>query len=342
VSEKKFIIIGWGIAGATLAWQFHLRRIPCTIYDNGKNHSSRVAAGMVNPIVFKRLTKGWRVDDLMPYAKTFYSEIEEKLGLSLLSNRSIVRIFSSIEEQNNWASLEGDARFKAFLNPTEDLNLNHISAPFGIGKVNSLGHLDINTFLDASKKYLTNHHTVFIDESFEAHLIGEADDEYIYCEGYHIATNALFGYIPMKPSHGDVLVIHAPDLDYNDILNKNMFILPLENDHYKIGSTYNWEVNTPAPTENGRAELEERLRSFCSFKFKVVEHQAGIRPTVADRRPLLGTHFAKSNLHLFNGLGTKGVSIAPYFSEQMINYLLKEGELDKEVDVRRFEKQFMR
>ena len=342
MSDKKYIIIGWGLAGCTLAWQFHIRRIPVTVYDNGENHSSRVAAGMINPIIFKRLTKGWKVDELMPYANIFYTEIEERLNLKLLSHRKISRVFSSIEEQNNWASLEGDGRYNEYLNPVEDLDHQFVDAPFGIGNVNSLGHLDVAKYLDESKKYMTNHLTTFIDQPFEAQMLGQSEDEFIYCEGYHISKNPLFGYIPMKPAHGDVITIRAKNLNYQDILNKNMFILPLGDDLYRIGSTYNWELDEPVPTEEGKAELLERLESFCSFDYEIVDHEAGIRPTVADRRPLLGSHFAKSNLHVFNGLGTKGVSIAPYFSEQMCEYVINGKALDPEVDLKRFEKQFVK
>ena len=44
-----------------------------------------------------------------------------------------------------------------------------------------------------------------------------------------------------------------------DIVNKNMFILPLGNDCYKIGATYNWELKTKNPSEEGKQELLEKL-----------------------------------------------------------------------------------
>src|SRR5690606_26581542 len=118
----------------------------------------------------------------------------------------------------------------------------------------------------------------------------DSNEEVVFCDGWQLTENPFFQYIPMKPAHGDVLTIYAPDLNFDDILNKNMFILPIGNDHYKIGSTYNWDQKEAIPTEAGRHELEERLMSFCSFDYKIVSHQGGIRPTVADRRPVLGSH----------------------------------------------------
>ncbi|UKN03670.1 FAD-binding oxidoreductase [Paracrocinitomix mangrovi] len=339
MEQSNYTIIGFGLAGATLAWQFHLKGIPVSVYDNGKNHSSRVAAGMINPIIFKRLTKGWNVDVLFPAARQFYSTVEDKIGIKLLSHRSIVRVFASIEEQNNWAALEGDGRFDQYLQAAEDLNHPFVDAPFGVGKVNSLGHLDVNAFLDGSKKYLSQNGVQFIDEAFSSDQI-ENNDQYIFCEGYQLVDNPYFNYIPMKPSHGDVLTIHAPDLKYDDILNKNMFVLPIGNDQYKIGSTYNWQQDKPVPTQEGKDELLERLKTFCRFEFNIVDHEGGIRPTVSDRRPLLGTHPSLKKLHVFNGLGTKGVSIAPFYAIQMLKYLIEDCKLDDEVNVQRYEKHF--
>jgi glycine/D-amino acid oxidase-like deaminating enzyme len=42
-----------------------------------------------------------------------------------------------------------------------------------------------------------------------------------------------------------------------------------------------------------------------------MEHFAGVRPTVKDRRPLVGTHAEYSAIHILNGLGTRGVMLGP-------------------------------
>lgn len=334
--QNKYTIVGWGLAGSTLAWQLYERKIPFQVIDDGKNISSRVAAGMVNPIIFKRLTKGWRVDELMSYAHKFYSKIEEKTASTFLSHKSIVRIFSSIEEQNSWSSLSGDERFSEYLNPASDLNLTAVNAPYGVGYVNSMGHLKVPEFLDASREYFEKQNIQFIDKDiFESPLNHE---QYVFCQGAALLTDSNFSYVLIKPTHGDILTIKAPDFSFDDILNKNMFVLPLGDHLYKIGATYNWEQTEAVPTQAGKDELIERLTTFCHFDFQIVAHEAGIRPTLADRKPVLGTHFSKKNLHIFNGLGTKGVSIAPFFANQLAAYLIDGNVIDMEVDVKRFEK----
>ncbi|MCB9225010.1 MAG: FAD-dependent oxidoreductase [Crocinitomicaceae bacterium] len=337
MSDQKTInIIGWGLAGATLAWQLFKRKVPFQVYDNGVNFSSRVAAGLVNPIVFKRLTKSWKADILLPFAKDFYSEIEEITSFQFLSNRSIARVFASVEEQNNWASLSGDERFASYLSEIDELNESLIQAPFGIGRVITIGNLDVNAFLDRSKDNLIEQGVTFINRPFNSKMIDQ--DEYVFCEGYKIIQNPFFGYIPMKPTHGDVLTIRSDQLRIEDIVNKNMFILPLGDGLYRVGATYNWDKLEPEPTIEGKDELIDKLRSFTTFPFEVIQHDAGIRPTVSDRRPFLGTHPKNKKLHVFNGLGTKGVMIAPFYAEQMANYLCLGKVIDEDVDVRRFDK----
>ncbi|MEX1003656.1 MAG: FAD-dependent oxidoreductase [Crocinitomicaceae bacterium] len=336
--KQDFIVIGWGLAGANLIWHLHQRGCKITVYDMGKNHSSRLAAGIVNPIVFKRLTKSWQADTLLPYAFNFYKEIEKKTGEIFYHAEKIARIFASIEEQNNWAALEGDERFDSYIEKIEMLKSEHINAPYGVGKVQA-ARLEVNRFLDASKKFLGNQGVTFVNHPFGFKQV-EHRSQYVFCEGYHLRDNIFFPHIPMKETHGETLTIRSTTLNISDILNKNMFVLPLGDNLYKIGATYNWEMKTAETTEAGKKELLEKFNSITNVPFEIVQHQAGIRPTVSDRRPLLGTHPVKKNLHLFNGLGTKGVMIAPYYAQLMVDYLLKNTPLPAEVDIKRYEKHY--
>jgi glycine/D-amino acid oxidase-like deaminating enzyme len=69
--------------------------------------------------------------------------------------------------------------------------------------------------------------------------------------------------------------------------------------------------------------------------FSIQQHEAGVRPATADRRPLLGLHPAFPCMGIFNGLGTKGVSIAPYFAAHFADLLLENKQLDQEVSISR-------
>ena len=70
--------------------------------------------------------------------------------------------------------------------------------------------------------------------------------------------------------------------------------------------------------------------------FEVVDHKAAVRPTVKERRPFIGIHPNHKQIGIFNGLGAKGVLLAPFFASHFSEYLLGKTELMKEIDVKRF------
>lgn len=336
--KDKITLVGWGLAGSILAWKLWLKNLPFQVYDSGKNDSSIVAAGLVNPIVFKRLTKSWQADELIQEAESFYLEVGKHLGYDILSYVPIARIFASVEEQNDWVTLCRDERFEKYLLPPGDLKQNTIKATFGVGRVNSLGNINTQLFLEKSRAFFIQKGIQFLVETFDYQV--KPNQNYVFCEGFGVTKNPFFKYLPMKPTHGDILTIKSKDLKLDEVVNKNMFILPLGDNLYKVGATYNWELDEAVPTQAGKQELLEKLKSFTSFEFEIVEHTAGIRPTVNDRRPLLGVHPEHKNLFVFNGLGTKGVMIAPLYADKILDFVYYECELDEEVDIKRYLKHY--
>jgi flavin-dependent dehydrogenase len=72
MERKKILIVGGGLAGTTLAHQFLNHGCDVTILDKGENHATAIAAGMVNPMVFRRMNKSWRLDEFIFEAQKFY------------------------------------------------------------------------------------------------------------------------------------------------------------------------------------------------------------------------------------------------------------------------------
>ncbi|NNC45652.1 MAG: FAD-binding oxidoreductase, partial [Winogradskyella sp.] len=59
-------------------------------------------------------------------------------------------------------------------------------------------------------------------------------------------------------------------------------------------------------------------------------------PTVPDRRPMVGQHSQHKPLYILNGLGTRGVMIAPYVAEKLFNFIENGEPLDNEININRF------
>ena len=113
--------------------------------------------------------------------------------------------------------------------------------------------------------------------------------------------------------------------------------MPLGNHYYKVGATFNWKDKTLALTKAGKEELIDKLKKVIKVPYTIVKQYAGIRPTVKDRRPMVGVHPKKPELVVLNGLGTRGVMIAPTMAKNLFNHLEKGELLDTEIDIKRFQ-----
>ena len=141
----------------------------------------------------------------------------------------------------------------------------------------------------------------------------------------------------MQEAKGELITIHAPELEIDFVLKSSVFIMPLGHDLFKVGATFKWSDKTNTPTKEGKLELLQKLNRLIKVPFEVVGHVAGIRPSVKDRRPLVGVHPKKGHLAILNGLGTRGVMIAPTVAKELYNHLENGETLRGEINISRFE-----
>ena len=215
-----------------------------------------------------------------------------------------------------------------------------------MGKLNG-NELDIQKLVLGYRKYLLDVKLLIQDSfDYDAIVVHENFAEYkgiqakhiVFAEGFGLHQNPFFNDLPLDGTKGELLHIKAPNLKLNEIIKSSVFILPIGNDLYKVGATYNWEDKTNEPTKAGKDELIEKLNELITCDYEIVEHLAGVRPTVKDRRPLVGTHFEHKNLHLLNGLGTRGVMLGPFLAKSLLEYLEEGTTLDKEINIERYYK----
>jgi glycine/D-amino acid oxidase-like deaminating enzyme len=105
---------------------------------------------------------------------------------------------------------------------------------------------------------------------------------------------------------------------------------------YLVGATYENEFDSVEPTEKMLNELKRRLNKVLELEYTVVEHFAGIRPTVKDRRPLIGQHGDHQNLWIFNGMGSKAYSLAPLLSKELADSMVNNAPLHPEINYTRY------
>jgi len=336
------IIVGQGLAGTVLGEKFIQQGKSVYFIDQGlKNASSMVAAGMYNPVVFKRVNKSWMADELLPAALNFYRQFSVKLNSNLIRPYQILKFFANEDYRKMW---EKELPNVQYLNPSEDLYENkEIINDFGYGRVTSAGRVVLKDMLTLFRDKLKASECL-LEEKFDYDLLNPEDgmykgikfDQLIFCQGHEGIDNELFNWLPQQTAKGDLLQIHAPNIRSKELLNRGFFIMPLGEDQYLVGSTYNWKDKTVSPTQEGKEQILEKLKKLYKGPFEIVKHTAGIRPTVSDRRPLIGWHPQNKNIGIFNGLGAKGVMLAPYFADQMVASINAENVIHPEVDIQRF------
>lgn len=345
--DVDFLLVGQGIAGIALAHRLINSGKRVHIIDQAeKNNSSRVAAGLFNPVTGRNMVKTWMADQLFPEIRPFYSELEDSLGVKFLHSLPIYRPFASIEEQNEWMGRSSEVEFHGYIKDVKQSSLfQEVNDPYGGLLLEQSGYVDLNALMDAFTSQLREMGMI-TNKAFDEELLEPLPNglkyrditagALIYTNGLGALNSRFFDWIPLKPNKGELLVVEQ-DFAPKEIINRGIFRINLPDGSVKVGSTYSNSDLSAAPTASAREELLEKLEKLVKVPvYAILSHKTGIRPTTVDRRPILGKHPHHEHVYIFNGLGSKGVSLAPYFSKVMLDFLIFEKEPPKEVNISRF------
>ena len=345
--KVNYLIVGQGLAGSLLCWELQKQGKDVLLIDNPQyTKASDVAAGLINPVVFRRMTRSWLIDELYPQLLETFSELEKELGIHLFYPLPIKKVLG-----------EGDAEFwerKAivnklthYINPqTNSDSEDCINAPYGLGTVEKSGRVALRNFISTFKERLQKMNR-FMEASFDYEAVQQhpdgirykeiTTDKLIFCEGHRASQNPFFQEIKFKHTKGEVLRLKTKNYQANFILNKSIFVMPEGDQLFRLGASYDWDDLSDTITDAAKSELQEKLAPIFTDDYEVVDHKAGVRPTTHDRRPVIGLHPKYPHIGIFNGLGSKGTMIGPYFARQFAAVLCGETtKLHPEVKLERY------
>lgn len=342
-----YIIVGSGIAGICFAEIAMQNKKSIMVFDNNSQNSSNIAAGIYNPVILKRFSEVWNAKLQINFLNNFYPLLENRINTKIDFKIPVIRKFFSVEEQNNWFSASDKQNLSAFISTKLLYNkYTGIESPFGFGEVLHTGYVDTKVLLNKYWQYLKDNYN-FIEDNFDHSKLEIQSDfisynnikakHIIFAEGFGLHHNPFFKHLPLDGTKGEILIIKAPNLDLNCILNSSVYILPLGNSLFKVGATYNWEDKTNAITEDGKKELIDKIKELLDCDFEIIEQLAGIRPTVKDRKPLVGTHSQYKNLHILNGFGTRGVMLGPSLANDLFQNIENKIPLNDYINIKRFD-----
>ena len=325
------VIVGQGLAGSVLAWEFERAGIEFEVVDRGHAEaSSRVGAGIINPITGQRLVKSWRVDEWLPTALETYREMERALGVSLVRAQRVRRFFADERERAVFAEKSARGELAPYLGSCD-------SDGFWI---EGAARVDTAVLIVAMRARLRaagrlREESVEVSAGREA-AEGGRRELTIWCAGAGEAGGGEFAFAGLRPAKGEMLTIAVDGLAPEVILNRGHWVLPLSDGVARVGATFEPGVADGRPTAAARAELERSAAAMLGRPFAVVAHEAGVRMTTADRRPVAGRSVRDARVGIFNGLGSKGALLAPRLARQWVNHLTEAVPFEAAVDVARF------
>lgn len=339
------LIVGQGLAGTTLAW--HLieagQRV-LVVDDEAPVTSSKIAAGLITPITGQRLALTWRGDDFLPAARNFYQRIEQRTGQSFFHSRTAVRVFKSDTERDAWAERKRQPAFQSHvLDPQPDPLLDpDIADTRGGGFAMQSAQLDVACYLNASRAAL-DYQPMAIDwhrdVTFDMDAVvvqGQRTRRLISCEGYAAARNPYFTSVPFIAAKGEILTVRFQCSIEPVCLHHGVWVAPTANANvFRIGSTYDWETLDQIPTCGARSEIETKLQAFVRMPYTVIDHHAAVRPIIQESKPLIGLHPRHQGLGFFNGLGSKGSLLAPWYAQRLADFLVRGVALPDNANVQK-------
>lgn len=346
--DVDLLIIGQGLAGSAVAIRALARDYNVVVFDQpDANRSSQFAAGLFNPITGRNFVKTWLADQIFPALHDFYRETESLTNRKFFYPMPVYKPFASVEEQNEWMGKSADQQYvdylrHFFLPGKFDAR---VCDPFGGMTLNQSGYLDTRSYLEAVRDHLKAR-SAFRAETFQLEDLAVDEDgvryqniaarKIVFCQGVDNRSNPWFKRFRVNSLKGEFINIQC-DWRKDVILNRGVYVVPgSEEGEWRVGATYNWNDESPEVTTLARSELSGKLEELLRIPYTITGQQCGVRPTTRDRKPIIGAHPDYPSMIIFNGLGTKGVSLAPYFSEVLIRWVGNKGTINKEADVTRF------
>ena len=312
--------------------------------------AANVAAGIINPVTGRWMTKSWRFDDFAPEAADFYTEIGRLFSADLYHPLSALRFCLNTDDAKRAQRRSRNPRYANVLDEYDEASGEEAAFKniYGSFRIRGAAYVDLPRFTELARKHFHSNRQ-YKDEVFKHKHLKKADtgwsyagrsyDRVIFCEGAALNENPWFRGLPLAPAKGETLLCRSEGLELKGHLHHHgKWLLPYPDGSFRLGATYDENDLSQNPTEAARKELIEAFQDMIndSFPLEVLDQKAGLRPSTHDARPFLGVHRDEPGLYILNGLGSKGASLVPTLSRELLDFILEGTPLDPETDIHRF------
>ena len=348
MKQFDFVIIGFGIAGATITRELTQRGHSVLVLDSGKNTATTIAGGTIHPAVLRYYNKVWRGDEFWPKAKLFYQSLAKEWQVPLIQTKSLIRVFATQDESSQWQEKRKDPFWHQYLSPLDQDKsspLPFVKTPYGFGRSEEFWRFDPAFLLDTYRqKLIESGNYIKAELSFDAQDVlldqikdlGYQSERVVLAQGYQQTfwPNLPQGN-PIASKQGQYIIIECAGLKLTGVLKSKFFIIPLGQDRYQVGATYP-RVNDQMAIEESQNRIIADLDALLELPYQILDYWTGTRPGTKDRRPILGALGTQKNVYVFNGLNSRGLLMAPLLSSWLADYMLNDKALPEEVSINRF------
>ncbi|MCC6752610.1 MAG: FAD-binding oxidoreductase [Saprospiraceae bacterium] len=349
--KTDFLIVGGGLAGLSLAVELESRAVEFRIVDAPDwPGACQACAGVVNPVTGMRHVLSWKSEQLLEALLTFFKRWEGRTGKQYLRSVPLFTSLQSVFDENQWMLRSGDPVYQDYIGRTVRTGLfeNCSMEDQRFGQVHRAFRLDVSTWLKDVREWLRLQ-SRWVDDKFSADELictpntlqwkdMRIEKGIAFAEGIRVLENPYFGWLPMNPLKGDALVISCPGLHLQAMIKSGHALVPLGGEQYWCGSSFVLGDRSQHPDPEFMMKIDAWLKEHLKSPFEILEQKTGVRPASRDRRPVLGPHPGDSRLLVFNGLGTKGVSLAPYCARTLADFLTTGTPIPHSMSVGRFDR----
>ncbi len=345
--QLDYLIVGQGLCGTWLSYYLQKAGAAVLVIDAGFARSASAAAsGIMNPITGKRLARQWMADTMLPFASGAYGEMGRALNMPLAAELPIHTFFSTAEEAAFFEQkAEGAHEDLLSYNPRM-AEEEHFNYHYGTGSIYPALLVDVPRLLQGWRAILSAK-SALLEERFDWGQCAMQPGGVVYknlhakavidCSGAASAANPMFSRLPFAPNKGEAIVASIPGLPRNAIYKYDrLSIVPWRDDHFWIGSTFDWDFQDELPTAAFRQKAESTLRNWLRLPYELHEHFAAVRPATVTRDAFAGMHPQYRQAGILNGMGSKGCSLAPFLAHNLAEHLINGTALIPQTDLSRY------
>mgnify|MGYP000131931555 CR=1 FL=1 len=359
-----FCILGGGIAGLSIADALSERDIECLVVEKNDigSGASGTPGGLVNPATGRRAKKSWKAEQgyeaiaenlykVQSYSSNSFFQKNGLLRPALYEKmaRKMKDQYENTSWPDDWCEWKTKKQIQE-IHPGITCVDGGLWLPVGLT-------VDIGSYMVAYAKYLKKAGVEIITNNDPKEIHQQTTDKWkiviegeiiianhlIYATGHYTKETKYWDWLPINLIKGQVAKFKKENdpLSFSHSISSLGYIARLdEEDTFIQGSTYEHDFIHLNPDTEGEDYLRKRMQRTLpklEEQSALVDQWAGVRTSTPNYKPILGEHPEYKNLHVFSGLGSKGLLFGKFLAEHYVDHLTNKEPLYPEIAIERFE-----